>query len=106
GCLIGTYTAPPTNMEILKQFYSTVRPWGFWKPVYQQVVLENSAFEPNRRCKLDMFNVVLGIIAQCCLTILPMYIVLWLKLPLLITIIILVIIVLILKRTWWNKLEN
>ena len=34
-----------------------------------------------------MFNVVLGIIAQCCLTILPMYIVLWLKLPLLITII-------------------
>ena len=106
GCLIGTYTAPPTNMEILKQFYSTVRPWGFWKPVYQQVVLENSAFEPNKRFKLDMFNVVLGIIAQCCLTILPMYIVLWLKLPLLITIIILVIIVLILKRTWWNKLEN
>ena len=53
-----------------------------------------------------MFNVVLGIIAQCCLTILPMYIVLWMKLPLLITIIILVIIVLILKRTWWNKLEN
>jgi hypothetical protein len=106
GCLIGTYTAPPTNMETLKQFYGTVRPWGFWKPVYQQVVSENSAFEPNRRFKLDMFNVVLGIIAQCCLTILPMYIVLWLKLPLLITIIILVIIILILKRTWWNKLEN
>ncbi len=106
GCLIGTYTAPPTNMETLKQFYGTVRPWGFWKPVYQQIVSENSAFEPNRRFKLDMFNVVLGIIAQCCLTILPMYIVLWLKLPLLITIIILVIIILILKRTWWNKLEN
>jgi len=106
GCLIGTYTAPPTNMETLKQFYGTVRPWGFWKPVYQQVVSENAAFEPNRRFKLDMFNVVLGIIAQCCLTILPMYIVLWLKLPLLITIIILVIIILILKRTWWNKLEN
>jgi len=106
GCLIGTYTAPATEMETLKRFYSTVRPWGFWKPVYLQMISENPSFEPNRRFKLDMFNVVLGIIAQCCLTILPMYIVLWLELPLLITIIILVIIVLILKRTWWNKLEN
>jgi Na+/proline symporter len=106
GCVVGTYTAPPTEMDTLKRFYSTVRPWGFWQPVHKEVVLEDPAFVPNRRFKLDMFNVVLGIIAQCCLTILPMYVVLWLKLPLLITIIILVIIILILKRTWWNKLEN
>ncbi|MGZ3938812.1 MAG: hypothetical protein ACXVBK_08620 [Flavisolibacter sp.] len=53
-----------------------------------------------------MFNVVLGITAQCCLTILPMYVVLWLKLPLLVTIAILLVIALILKRTWWDKLEN
>ncbi len=53
-----------------------------------------------------MFNVVLGIIAQCCLTILPMYIVLWLKLPLFITIVILAVIIVTLKKTWWNKLEN
>jgi len=53
-----------------------------------------------------MFNVVLGIIAQCCLTILPMYFVLWLKLPLLITVVLLMVIILILKQTWWNKLEN
>jgi solute:Na+ symporter, SSS family len=106
GCFIGTYTAPATDMEVLKKFYSTVRPWGLWKPVHEQVIKENQAFEPNRRFKLDMFNVVLGIVAQCCLTILPMYIVLWMKLPLLITIIILTVIVLILKRTWWDKLEN
>ena len=106
GCLIGTYTSPATEMETLKRFYSTVRPWGFWKPVHVQVISENPDFIPNRRFKLDMFNVVLGIIAQCCLTILPMYIVLWLKLPLLITVMLLVIIILILKQTWWNKLEN
>ncbi|HEY6504046.1 MAG TPA: sodium:solute symporter family protein [Chitinophagaceae bacterium] len=106
GCLIGTYTAPATEAETLKKFYSTVRPWGFWKPVHAMVMAENPSFESNKRFKLDMFNVVLGIIAQCCLTILPMYIVLWMKLPLLITVIILVVIVLILKRTWWNKLEN
>jgi Na+/proline symporter len=106
GSIIGTYTAPPTDLTILKKFYSTVRPWGFWQPVHKAVMAENPTFEPNRRFKLDMFNVVLGIAAQCCLTILPMYVVLWLKLPLLVTIAILVIIVLILKRTWWNKLEN
>jgi SSS family solute:Na+ symporter len=106
GSLIGTYATAPTDMTVLKSFYSTVRPWGFWKPVHELVMKENPAFQPNRRFKLDMMNVVLGIVAQCCLTILPMYIVLWLKLPLLITVIILVIIVLILKRTWWDKLEN
>lgn len=106
GCIIGTYTAPPTDKEVLKKFYSTVRPWGFWKPVQKEVMLEHPSFVPNKRFKLDMFNVVLGIIAQCCLTILPMYVVLWLKLPLLVTIAILLVIVLILKKTWWNKLEN
>jgi Na+/proline symporter len=106
GCFIGTYTAPPTPMEVLKRFYITVKPWGFWGPVGRAVKKDDPLFEPNRRFKLDMFNVVLGIIAQCCLTILPMYIVLWLKLPLLITVVILLIIILMLKRTWWNKLEN
>src|SRR5689334_11567878 len=106
GCLVGTYTAPPTAIEVLKKFYRTVRPWGFWKLVHQQVIKEDPNFQANKRFRLDMFNVLLGIIAQCCLTILPMYIVLSLKLPLLMTILILAVIIVILKRTWWNKLEN
>lgn len=72
---------------------------GFWKPIHEKVVAEDPSFQPNEeRFKLDMFNVVLGIIAQCCLTILPMYIMLSLKLPLLITVIILGVIILILKN--------
>jgi Na+/proline symporter len=106
GCLVGTYTAPATDADVLKSFYSTVRPWGFWKPVHEQVIQEQPDFQPNKRFKLDMFNVVLGVIAQCCLTILPMYVVMWLKLPLVITILILAVIILILKKTWWNNLEN
>lgn len=106
GCLIGTYTVPPTEENILKKFYSTVRPWGFWKPIHDKVIIEQPGFEPNKRFKLDMFNVVLGIIAQLCLTILPMYVILWMKLPLLITIAILVVIIFILKKTWWDKLED
>ncbi|MEO8416078.1 MAG: sodium:solute symporter family protein [Ginsengibacter sp.] len=106
GCLAGTFSAPPTEIAVLKSFYRTVRPWGFWRPIHVMVVTDDPAFEPNKRCKLDMFNVVLGIIAQLCLTILPLYAVLWMKLPLLLTAIILAAIILILKKTWWNKLED
>jgi Na+/proline symporter len=106
GCLIGTYTAPPTEMNTLKNFYSTVKPWGFWQPVHYEVLKDNPQFIANKNFKLDMFNVVLGIIAQLCLTLLPMYVVLWMKLPLIITILILAVIIVILKKTWWNKLED
>jgi len=106
GCFAGTFASPPTDAATLQQFYTQVKPWGFWKPVLQEVLLKDPSFQPNRRFKLDMFNVVLGVIAQCCLTILPMYVVLWLKLPLLITIAVLIVIIFILRKTWWQKLEN
>jgi solute:Na+ symporter, SSS family len=106
GCFIGTYTAPPTEMATLKTFYSTVKPWGFWQPVLEAVQKENPQFVANKNFKLDMMNVALGIIAQSCLTILPMYLVLWMKLPLLVTVVILAVIIVILKKTWWNKLED
>jgi len=106
GCLLGTYTAPPTDASVLDNFYKTVRPWGFWAPVQARVLAANPGFEPNRRFGLDMFNVVLGIIAQLCLTALPMYLVLGMQTPLWVTILLIAVIALILKKTWWNKLEN
>jgi SSS family solute:Na+ symporter len=106
GSLIGTYLAPATDMAVLKHFYKTVKPWGFWKPVLREVEREDPSFKPNKRAGWDLFNVVIGIIGQLCLTLLPMYLVLWLKVPLLITGIILLLVVLILKRTWWDTLED
>ena len=106
GCIVGTFTAKPTDIETLKNFYKKVRPWGFWKPVQLLVQHEDPNFKPNQRFGLDMFNVVIGIIAQCCLTILPMYLVLWMKAPLFITIAILTVIIIILKKTWWSRLED
>ena len=106
GCITGTYAEKPTDTETLKKFYTSVKPWGFWKPIRLQVQKENPDFQPNRRFGLDMFNVGIGIIAQCCLTILPMYLVLWMKVPLLVTVGILATIIIILKKTWWSRLEN
>jgi SSS family solute:Na+ symporter len=106
GCIIGTYAAAPTEETVLKSFYKTVRPWGFWAPVHNLVVAEDPTFVGNKRFKLDMFNVALGIIAQLCLTILPMYFILSMHTPLWITLGILAVIVAVLKRTWWDKLED
>ena len=106
GSIIGSYATEPTDMAVLKSFYSTVRPWGFWEPVKQLVMADDTAFVPNKNFKLNMFNVVIGTIAQLCLTILPMYLILHQKLPLLVTVALLAVIVIILKKTWWNKLKD
>lgn len=106
GCIIGTYATAPTDIQVLKSFYKTVRPWGFWDPIHDLVIAEDPTFQRNKRFKLDMFNVALGIIAQLCLTILPMYFILNMQTPLWITLAVLAVLIAVLKKTWWNKLED
>lgn len=106
GCVAGSLLTPPTETETLKRFYRTVRPWGMWGPIHALVVAEDPDFRANGRFGRDMFNVALGIIGQLCLTILPMYVVLMMKGPLAVTVALLVVIALILKRTWYDKLED
>ena len=106
GSVVGTYLSPPTDAAVLQSFYKTVRPWGFWGPVLAQVQAQDPTFQPNRNFGRNMFNIVLGIIAQLCLTILPMYLLLSQHVPLAITVVVLIVIILILKRTWWNRLSD
>ncbi|MDJ1498664.1 Na+:solute symporter [Cytophagaceae bacterium DM2B3-1] len=106
GCILGTLLTEPTDTETLKKFYKTVRPWGFWKPIHELVVQEDPTFEANKNFTLDIFNVVVGIIAQTALTIWPMYLVLMQWIPLIITSVVLAICAVILKKTWWDKLHT
>jgi Na+/proline symporter len=106
GAVLGTFLTPPTDEKTLKEFYRNVRPWGFWGPIKQKVMAEDPAFEPNKNFKRDMFNVVIGTIAQTALVALPIYIVLKETLPIWITIIITVICGFILKKTWWDTLPE
>lgn len=72
---MGTYSAPPTDEETLVNFYIRVRPWGWWRPVAAKAVARYPQVTRNRHFKRDMFNVAIGIVWQCCLTIVPMYLV-------------------------------
>ncbi|MEN2488767.1 sodium:solute symporter family protein [Flavobacterium sp. B11] len=73
GCLLGTYLSKPTDMEVLKSFYSNVRPWGFWTPVYKQLKAEDQSFKKNNDFYLDMMNCVIGIVWQSSMILLPIY---------------------------------
>jgi Na+/proline symporter len=106
GGLIGTYSAPPTEEQVLNKFYSTVKPWGFWKPVHMRIQMVNPEFKKNTNFGRDMFNIVIGTIWQTALVALPIYIVLMEFRPVFATIIITVICGLILYKTWYKKLEN
>ncbi|HPE76532.1 MAG TPA: Na+:solute symporter [Draconibacterium sp.] len=106
GAILGTLLTKPTSEETLKEFYRTVNPWGFWGPIKQKVMAENPDFKPNKNFKMDMFNVVIGTIAQTALVALPIYIVLKETFPIWITIIITIICGFILKKTWWDRLPE
>ena len=106
GALAGTFLSKPTDEATLKSFYSTVNPWGFWKPIRLKVQAENPDFKPNKNFGIDMFNVLMGTIAQTALIALPIYIVLQKSVPIWISSIIVVISAIVLKRTWWDKLPD
>mgnify|MGYP002784418275 CR=1 FL=1 len=106
GCLVGTYAAPPADEEVLKSFYRSVRPWGFWKPVHALVVKEEPSFAGNQNFKRDMFNVVVGIVWQICLTVIPVYIIIRENVPMITSCVILLITSLILKKNWYDKLKH
>ena len=76
GCVAGTLLTKAEDEEVLKNFYKTVNPWGWWGPVRARVMQEDPAFVPNRSAGHDLTNVAVGIVWQLCLVTLPIYIVL------------------------------
>ncbi|NDV60570.1 sodium:solute symporter family protein [Bacteroides sp. 519] len=75
GCIIGTYSAPPTEEGALKNFYQKTRPWGFWKPIAEKVKADDPTFMENKNFARDMVNVIVGIVWQTCLVAAPIYLV-------------------------------
>lgn len=106
GCVVGTYAAAPTEVAVLIDFYVRVRPWGFWEPVKNKAKEKYPDIVENTHFKRDMFNVGIGIIWQCSLTLIPMYIVVKEGFPLLTSILVLTITSLILKKNWHDKMNR
>ena len=105
GCLLGTYLTKTTDETTLKNFYRSVRPWGFWGPIRRQVEAEDPDFQPNKNFKRDMVNVVVGTVWQTALVVFPIYFVLMRWTPAAVTASIIALTMVFLKKNWYDKLE-
>jgi hypothetical protein len=106
GCVAGSYLTDPEPDDVLIDFYTRVKPWGFWGPVLAKVRLRHPDFQPNRNFRRDMFNVVVGTAWQTTLVALPIFIVIHETTSMLVTLGVLVVTSVILKLNWWNKLDE
>lgn len=106
GCIAGSLLTPPDDEEVLKSFYLKVRPWGFWKPIHEKVVREYPGLEANRDFGRDMFNVAVGIVWQTALTTTGIFLVIEETTYLLLSIGVVLVSSVILKRTWYDRLQD
>lgn len=74
-CVGVSLLTPHTDMEVLKKFYTKVRPWGFWAPVRKAVQEQYPNVKANPHFKRDMVNVFVGIIWQTSLVAAPIFLV-------------------------------
>ena len=106
GCLFGSLLTPPDDMEKLKSFYKSVKPWGFWKPVYEEIKKTDKNFTKNKNFGRDMFNVFVGIIWQMSLVVWPMYLLIKKWDGFMISIAVVIITTFLLKKFWYDNLKK
>ena len=106
GSILGCLLTEPDDEEVLVSFYSSVRPWGFWKPVYEKIIAQDLEFKRNTNFKRDMFNSLTGIIWQMSLTVMPIFLVIREYKSMWIGFGVFLLTSLILKFNWFDRLED
>jgi solute:Na+ symporter, SSS family len=71
--VVGTLLTPATDRETLEEFYRTIQPWGFWKPVHRAVTGQFPDFAKEKMFGIDMFNCLVGATCLFCLNLMPFY---------------------------------
>jgi Na+/proline symporter len=104
--LSGALLTKPEDESTLIDFYTRTRPWGWWGPVSVAARRRNPRFEPNRDFARDMFNVAIGIVWQTAFVAIAIYVVIheWQKAAICLATIL--VTSAILKRTWYDRLEQ
>ncbi len=106
GSIAGTLMTKPENEDLLIKFYTSVRPWGVWKPIQEKAKLLNPEFRENKNFKKDVANIVTGIIWQISLMAAPLAFVFKYWHLLVILVILSIITTFMLKKNWYEKLEK
>ncbi len=106
GSFLGTWLTRPGEEVVLKSFYHSVNPWGWWKPIRNKVVRDHPDFIPNRNFWYDMLNVGIGIIWQMTLILMPVFMVIREWKEMILSIAVFAITSVILKFRWLDRLGN
>ncbi len=106
GSILGCLLTKPDDEKVLIEFYKNIRPWGFWKPIYEKIKETDSEFQSNTNFGRDMFNSLIGIIWQMSLTVMPVFLVIREYTFMWISFGVFLITMLVLKINWYNKLED
>jgi SSS family solute:Na+ symporter len=106
GSVAGSLLTTPDNEDVLRKFYSSVRPWGFWDPIYEKVKADQPHFKKNRGFKRDMLNSIVGIAWQMSMVVMPIYLVIREYQSMVVSIAVFVSTSYLLKVYWYDKLED
>ena len=96
----------PDDEVTLIRFYRQVRPWGFWEPVFRKVLAADPAFQKNRGAVRDLGNVLVGVVWQTSLVLIPVFVIVFRWTSLWIALAVAVATTYVLKRSWYDRLED
>jgi Na+/proline symporter len=105
GSVVGSLLTRPESEDVLVDFYSRTRPWGWWGPVRDATLRRDPNFQPNRNFAWDALNVLIGVVWQTAFVALPIYVVIHHWNEAAICLAVTLVTSAILKRTWYDRLE-
>ncbi|NJC28235.1 sodium:solute symporter family protein [Neolewinella antarctica] len=106
ACIAVSFLTEPDDVEVLKNFYLRTRPWGFWKPIHNELLSKYPNLEKNNDFGRDMLNVAVGIIWQVAITAAPIFMIIRQWDSFLISMGVAILCTVILKYNWYDKLED
>jgi len=106
GCLLGSLLTSPSDDKTLNAFYLKTRPWGFWKPVREKLLLDYPELSANKQMGRDLLNVAIGIVWQTALVVFPVFLVIQDYSRMGIAFAVILLTTFLLKINWYDKLED
>ncbi len=96
----------PDDEATLMRFYRQVRPWGFWEPIYRQVLRDDPQFRKNSGAVRDLGNVAVGIVWQTSLLLIPVFLIVFRWTSMGVAFALAIITTYLLKKNWYDRLEE
>jgi solute:Na+ symporter, SSS family len=104
GSVLGSLLTAPEPDDVLVDFYTRVRPWGFWGPIQRKATAADPTVTPNTDAVRDMVNTGVAIIWQFTLVTGPLYLTFWNLRGFWLSVLVFVVTSIYLKYSWYDRL--